>query len=90
MSRPTLTVKQAGPLALIQDAGRFGVGHLGVTQGGAADWIAFRWANWLLGNSLCRLGCPARLVHPARPGRRGTRVGPFSAGERPAFGPLAS
>lgn len=44
-------VKQAGPLALIQDAGRFGVGHLGVTQGGAADWISFRWANWLLGNA---------------------------------------
>ena len=52
MSHPMLTVKQAGPLALIQDAGRFGVGHLGVTQGGAADWIAFRWANWLLGNPL--------------------------------------
>ena len=48
MSHPMLTVKQAGPLALIQDAGRFGVGHLGVTQGGAADWIAFRWANWHL------------------------------------------
>ena len=47
-----LVVKQAGPLALIQDAGRFGVGHLGVTQGGAADWISFRWANWLLGNAL--------------------------------------
>lgn len=27
-----LVVKQAGPLALIQDVGRFGVGHLGVTQ----------------------------------------------------------
>lgn len=47
-----LVVKQAGPLTLIQDAGRFGVGHLGVTQGGAADWISFRWANWLLGNAL--------------------------------------
>ena len=47
-----MLVKQAGPLALIQDAGRFGVGHLGVTQGGAADWISFRWANWLLGNEL--------------------------------------
>lgn len=47
-----MVVKQAGPLALIQDAGRFGVRHLGVTQGGAADWISFRWANWLLGNTL--------------------------------------
>lgn len=52
MSQAMLTVKQAGPLALIQDLGRFGVGHLGVTQGGAADWISFRWANWLLGNAL--------------------------------------
>lgn len=52
MSQGSMTVKQAGPLALIQDAGRFGVGHLGVTQSGAADWISFRWANWLLGNPL--------------------------------------
>lgn len=51
MSQAMLTVKQAGPLALVQDLGRFGVGHLGFTQGGAADWIAFRWANWLLGNA---------------------------------------
>ncbi len=51
MSQAMLTVKQAGPLALIQDTGRFGVGHLGVTQGGAADWVSFRWANWLLGNA---------------------------------------
>ncbi|MGO3700025.1 MULTISPECIES: 5-oxoprolinase subunit C family protein [Halomonas] len=52
MSQASITVNQAGPLALIQDAGRFGVGHLGVTQSGAADWISFRWANWLLGNPL--------------------------------------
>ncbi|WP_447554331.1 5-oxoprolinase subunit C family protein [Vreelandella sp. EE22] len=51
MSQQALIVRQAGPLALIQDAGRFGVNHLGVTQGGAADWISFRWANWLLGNA---------------------------------------
>ncbi|RUR47618.1 biotin-dependent carboxyltransferase family protein [Vreelandella populi] len=50
MSQGSITVKQAGPLALIQDAGRFGVGHLGVTQSGAADWISYNWANWLLGN----------------------------------------
>lgn len=47
-----IVVEQAGPLALVQDSGRFGVRHLGVTQGGAADWISFRWANWLLGNPL--------------------------------------
>lgn len=37
-------------LAQLQDQGRFGVRHLGVTQGGALDWIAAGWANWLLGN----------------------------------------
>lgn len=47
-----LMVEQAGPLALVQDAGRFGVRHLGITQGGAVDWISLRWANWLLGNPL--------------------------------------
>jgi biotin-dependent carboxylase-like uncharacterized protein len=36
----------------LQDAGRFGVRHLGVTQGGAADWNSMSWANWLLGNGL--------------------------------------
>jgi len=39
-------------LCLLQDAGRFGVRHLGVTQGGAADWVSMSWANKLLGNSL--------------------------------------
>lgn len=38
-------------LAQLQDGGRFGVRHLGVTQGGALDWVAMRWANWLLGNA---------------------------------------
>lgn len=51
-SRQALRVVQAGPLALVVDGGRFGVRHLGVTQGGAADWISFYWANWLLGNPL--------------------------------------
>jgi len=47
-----LTVEASTPLCLLQDAGRFGVRHLGVTQGGAADWCSMRWANWLLGNAL--------------------------------------
>lgn len=52
MSQGSIIVTQAGPLALVQDSGRFGVAHLGFTQGGAADWISYRWANWLLGNAL--------------------------------------
>ncbi len=53
MSTNTLTgfrVSRPGPLALLQDAGRFGVRHLGVTQGGPADLHAWAWANRLTGN----------------------------------------
>ncbi|WP_199491023.1 5-oxoprolinase subunit C family protein [Marinobacter vulgaris] len=44
-------VSRAGPLALLQDSGRFGVRHLGVTQGGPADLHAWAWANSLTGNA---------------------------------------
>ena len=50
MSR--LSIEASTPLCLLQDAGRFGVRHLGVTQGGALDWVSMAWANWLLGNAL--------------------------------------
>ncbi|WP_373191344.1 biotin-dependent carboxyltransferase family protein [Halomonas sp.] len=52
-SRPlgALRVEKAGPLATLQDSGRFGVRRLGVTQGGPADLHAFAWANDLLGNA---------------------------------------
>ncbi|MFJ4195459.1 biotin-dependent carboxyltransferase family protein [Pseudomonas sp. NPDC089534] len=52
MSR--LSIEASTPLCQLQDAGRFGVRHLGVTQGGAADWRSMAWANWLLGNGLDR------------------------------------
>ncbi|MFL9812542.1 biotin-dependent carboxyltransferase [Stutzerimonas sp. VN223-3] len=47
-----ITVDYSRSLALLQDGGRFGVRHLGVTQGGAFDWVSMYWANWLLGNAL--------------------------------------
>ncbi|MGG7598980.1 biotin-dependent carboxyltransferase family protein [Pseudomonas sp. WC1] len=47
-----LRIEASTALCQLQDAGRFGVRHLGVTQGGALDWVAMRWANWLLGNAL--------------------------------------
>lgn len=46
-----LLIEASTPLCLLQDSGRFGVRHLGVTQGGAADWVSMSWANTLLGNS---------------------------------------
>lgn len=50
MSR--LTIEASTALCLLQDCGRFGVRHLGVTQGGALDWVSMSWANWLLDNAL--------------------------------------
>ncbi|MFJ3484147.1 biotin-dependent carboxyltransferase family protein [Pseudomonas sp. NPDC090202] len=47
-----LTVKSSTPLCQLQDAGRFGVRHLGVTQGGVLDWVSMAWANKLLNNPL--------------------------------------
>ena len=49
MSR--LLIQTSNPLCQLQDAGRFGVRHLGVTQGGAADGLSMAWANRLLGNA---------------------------------------
>ncbi|GGC93764.1 5-oxoprolinase subunit C family protein [Halopseudomonas salina] len=46
-----LLVEHTLGLAQLQDRGRFGVRHIGVTQGGALDWVAAHWANHLLGNS---------------------------------------
>ncbi|HET8791614.1 MAG TPA: allophanate hydrolase, partial [Modicisalibacter sp.] len=46
-----LRVERAGPLSTLQDAGRFGVRRLGLTQGGPVDIHAWAWANRLLGNA---------------------------------------
>lgn len=43
-------VLQAGPQSLVQDAGRLGWQHLGVSPGGPADIHAAAWANRLLNN----------------------------------------
>ncbi len=46
----TLTIERTGPLALLQDLGRPGYTHLGVSPSGAADRGAHRLANRLVGN----------------------------------------
>ncbi|MDO9398395.1 MAG: biotin-dependent carboxyltransferase family protein [Herbiconiux sp.] len=46
----SLEVIAAGPLTLLQDAGRPGLAHLGVTASGAADLGAYGAANRLVGN----------------------------------------
>jgi biotin-dependent carboxylase-like uncharacterized protein len=45
-----IVVEQPGPLALLQDLGRPGLGHLGVSPSGAADRAALRLANRMVGN----------------------------------------
>lgn len=50
MKKTGLLVEKPGPLSLIQDFGRFGLAHIGLTQGGPVDDYAYSWANHLLGN----------------------------------------
>lgn len=45
------SVKQPGLLSLLHDRGRYGAHNLGLTSGGPLDFIAFDWANRLLGNN---------------------------------------
>ena len=44
-----IIVDQPGPLTTIQDLGRPGLAHLGVSPSGAADRTAHRLANRLVG-----------------------------------------
>lgn len=43
-------VLQPGMLTLIQDTGRYGFQHLGITTSGPMDEYGFHWANYLLDN----------------------------------------
>ena len=43
-------VLKSGVLATLQDQGRFGYAHLGLTQGGPADYVSYRIADLLLQN----------------------------------------
>jgi biotin-dependent carboxylase-like uncharacterized protein len=48
----SLTVSQPGLLSLLQDAGRNGQHHIGLTNGGPLDFEAYYYCNKLLGNKL--------------------------------------
>ncbi len=45
-----IEVLSPGPLTTIQDLGRFGYAHLGISPAGAADGLSLRIANRLVGN----------------------------------------
>src|ERR1700712_4013751 len=46
----TLEILKTGPLALVQDLGRPGLAHIGVTRSGAADRSSHTLANRLVAN----------------------------------------
>jgi biotin-dependent carboxylase-like uncharacterized protein len=47
---PSLEILRTGPLTVVQDLGRIGLAHLGVTRSGAADRRAHTLANRLVAN----------------------------------------
>ena len=60
----TLRIVNPGLLTTVQDLGRFGYAHFGVTPAGAADALALRVANLLLGNRENEAGLEMTLLGP--------------------------
>ena len=56
MSLRSIRILEPGPLATVQDRGRFGFRGLGVPLSGAMDLQALRVGNLLVGNDDCRAG----------------------------------
>ena len=46
----TIRVAKPGLFTTVQDLGRYGYAHLGISPGGAADPLSFRFGNLLVGN----------------------------------------
>src|SRR5271166_6925752 len=46
----TIRLAKPGFFTTVQDLGRYGYAHLGISPGGAADPLSFRIANLLVGN----------------------------------------
>lgn len=89
-AQAAVEVLRAGPLSTVQDAGRHGLRHLGVAQGGALDTLALAVGNRLVGNRPdaaaieITLGPAAfRFPRATRIALTGTEFG-ATLGERPA------
>ncbi len=59
-----IEVLAPGALTTVQDLGRFGFGRLGVSPGGAADTLALRVANLLVGNAAGEAALEITLLGP--------------------------
>lgn len=57
-----IRVESPGPLTTVQDLGRPGYGAIGVSASGAADSVAFRAGNLLLGNPANAAGLEMTLI----------------------------
>jgi antagonist of KipI len=60
----SLKILNPGLMTTVQDLGRFGYAHYGVTPAGAADALALRVANRLLGNAEQEAGLEMTLLGP--------------------------
>lgn len=69
-----ITVLKAGPLTLVQDLGRPGHAHLGVSHSGAADLPAFIRANRLVGNPDAAAALEITLLGPQLRFNRDARI----------------
>jgi antagonist of KipI len=68
----TILIKDAGFATSVQDLGRYGYSHLGISPAGAADSLSFRIANRLVGNAdsapgleMTLTGATFEFEHPA-------------------------
>jgi len=69
-----LEIIEPGPMTSVQDLGRRGFRHLGVTLGGAADPISARVANLLVGNPAGAAVLECCLRGPVLKFHQGTRI----------------
>jgi len=76
-----LRILNPGLMTTVQDLGRYGYAHLGVTPAGAADALALRVANLLLGNQentaaleMTLLGAAVEFEHAAMVALTGAQV----------------
>jgi len=67
-----LTITKPGVMSLLQDYGRYGLQHYGITNSGPMDEHAYLWSNKILGNhfnapqiEICMGGFEARFNKPA-------------------------
>ena len=83
-----ISVIKPGLLTSLQDAGRNGLMHLGICQGGAMDPLAMRAANWLVRNpanapviEVTLIGPSLKFSHPVSIGIAGAQFDVFINGK---------